>query len=119
MENPMTESTVLAADQEELSCWAVVEIFGHTKLAGRVSTRKMGTNVMLQVDVPKGETEFSHSRLYSPGAIFSINPTTEAVCRKLTESSYAYNHKPIEYIPESRPALIDEDDADDDEPLED
>lgn len=85
---------------EEINCWAYVEIFGHTKLAGRVSTKKLGTNNMLQVDVPKGETEFSHSELFSPSAIFSIKPTTEKWCRDF--SKLRVNNEVLPYIPQSR-----------------
>ncbi|HMQ79185.1 MAG TPA: hypothetical protein PKE39_04375 [Ignavibacteria bacterium] len=85
---------------EEINCWAFVEIFGHTKLSGRVSTKKLGANIMLQVDVPKGETEFSHSELFSPASIFSIKPTTEEWCRKF--AAYRVNHDVLPYIPQQR-----------------
>jgi len=81
---------------ENIDCWAVVEIFGHTKVAGRVTTRKVGVNVMIQVDVPKNEAEFSHSQLFGPAAIFSINPTTETWCRRWAK---AIAHPPLPYIP--------------------
>ena len=87
-------------NSEEINCWAYVEIFGHTKLAGRVSTKKLGSNIMLQVDVAKGKDEFSHSELFSPASIFSIKPTTEEWCRKFAE--FRTNHNVIPYIPEQR-----------------
>src|SRR5205807_925876 len=69
----------------------LVEIMGHTKVAGRVTTRKVGVNVMFQVDVPKGdEKEFSHSRLFSPAAVFSIIPTTEEWCRRWAKAAKDY-----------------------------
>lgn len=60
----------IPANDEEVNGWFYVEVFGHTQLAGRVTTRKFGSSVMFQVDVPKGETEFSHSQLFSPSSIF-------------------------------------------------
>jgi len=84
---------------ENIDCWALVEIFGHTKVAGRVTTRKVGVNVMIQVDVPKDEAEFSHSQLFSPAAIFSINPTTEQWCRRWAKAAAAYDRNPLPYIP--------------------
>lgn len=85
--------------QEDLDAWAYVELFGHSKIAGRVTTRKLGTEIMFQIDVPKGETEFSHSHLYSPKAIFSINPTTEAWCRKWAKAAQNYGREVLPYIP--------------------
>jgi len=92
---------------ENIDCWALVEIFGHTKVAGRVTTRKVGVNVMIQVDVPKNETEFSHSQLFSPAAIFSINPTTEQWCRRWAKAAASYDRSPLPYIPAEPNALED------------
>lgn len=96
----MNEQATLNHNDENLDCWALVEIFGHTKVAGRCTSRKVGVNVMIQVDVPKGDTEFSHSQLFSPSAIFSINPTTESWCRRWAKAAANYNHSPLPYIPE-------------------
>ncbi len=87
----------IEANQEELQIWAYIEIMGHSQIAGRVSTRKFGTEVMLQIDVPKAEKEFSHSELYSPKAIFSIKPTTEEWCRKFAKSRINYPIMPYIY----------------------
>lgn len=87
--------------QEEINTWALLELFGHTKIAGRVSTRKLGSEVMFQVDVPKGETEFAYSRLFNPKAVFSVNPTTEAWCRKWADYAATTGHQVLPYIPDS------------------
>ena len=98
----MIEQTSIPSDQESIDAWAYVELFGHTKIAGRVTTRKLGTEVMFQVDVPKGETEFSHTQLFSPKAIFSINPTTEDYCRRFANAAKQYGRDVLPYIPETR-----------------
>ena len=73
---------------------------GHSRIAGRVSTMKLGVNVMLQVDVPKADEGFSHTELYAPAAIFSIKPTTEEWCRRWIASNISYEVLP--YIPPTR-----------------
>lgn len=110
-----TESKTVPTGEENLDCWALVEIFGHTKVAGRVTTRKVGVNVMIQVDVPKGDTELSHTQMFSPAAIFSINPTTEEWCRRWAAEAAKYNQSPLPYIPEAPRALPEVDDGDYDE----
>jgi hypothetical protein len=100
-----TDQTTISTGDENLDCWALVEIFGHTKVAGRVTTRKVGVNVMIQVDVPKGATELSHSQMFSPAAVFSINPTTEAWCRSWAAEAAKYNQSPLPYIPNESPRL--------------
>lgn len=97
-----------------LETWAFVEIFGHHKVAGRLSERKLGTEVMFQIDVPKCDTEISHTELYSPKSIFSIKPTTEEWCRRWAKAATAMGHSVLPYIPKVQdPVLIeDHDDPD-------
>ena len=101
------------ADQqtEKFEGWAVVELYGHNKEAGFVTTRYFGTGALFQIDVPElpeREIELSRpeyvngslapagskvkrgavearSRLVGPGAIYALNPCTEGVVRKLLE----------------------------------
>jgi hypothetical protein len=101
--NPNDPQTLDSA--EELNAWALLELFGHTKIAGRVTTRKLGTEVMFQVDVPKGDTEFSHSRLFNPKAVFSVNPTTEQWCRKWAAYAAECGYSVLPYIPEPTKAI--------------
>jgi hypothetical protein len=96
------EQNTINSSDENINTWAYIEIFGHHQLAGRITTRKMGTQVMLQVDVPKGEAEFSHSELYSPNSIFSLKPTTESWCRRFAEYRAKAIHSVLPYIPQER-----------------
>lgn len=84
---------------ETIEGWAYLEIMGHSKVAGRISTKKLGVSVMFQIDIPKGETDFSHTEFYSPAAIFSIKPTTEEWCRKFSTAREQYNYEVLPYIP--------------------
>lgn len=95
-----SESVFYNKDQETIETWAYVEIMGHSRVAGRVSERKIGVAVMLQVDVPKPDEGFSHTELYSPASIFSIKPTTEQWCRGFVKSRVSYDVLP--YIPVSK-----------------
>jgi hypothetical protein len=107
------ESILLNKDDDQIETWAYVEIMGHSVIAGRVSERKVGVQVMLQIDVPKSDEGFAFSKLYSPSSIFSISPTTEDWCRKFQKQKI--NYPVLPYIPESRQLngsqehLIDED----------
>lgn len=94
------EHIFIDKSQEVIETWAFVEIMGHNKVAGRVSERKVGVAVMLQVDVPNADEGFSHSQLFSPQAVFSILPTTEEWCRKFSKARVDYS--PLPYIPPTR-----------------
>jgi hypothetical protein len=94
------DELTLDKNQETIETWAFVEIMGHSKIAGRVSERKVGVQVMLQVDVPKADEGLAFTKLYNPSSIFSITPTTEEWCRKFVKARVEYPVLP--YIPESR-----------------
>ncbi|MEW6506374.1 MAG: hypothetical protein AB1432_01380 [Bacteroidota bacterium] len=94
------ESLFIENNQDTIETWAYIEIMGHCRIAGRVSERKVGMQVMLQVDVPKPDDGFSHTEIFSPSAIFSIKPTTENWCRRFIKTRVHYEVLP--YIPESR-----------------
>lgn len=78
----MEAHVITAKADEEVTGWFYVEIFGHTVVCGRITTRKFGTAVMFQIDIPDGDQEFSHSQLLNPSSVFSMTPTTEEYCRK-------------------------------------
>ena len=95
--------------------WAVVELFGHAKEIGFVSTRYFGTACLFQIDVPElpereilsqvaqwveheGRTILApegskmkrpgspaRTRLVGPGAIYSMTPCTEETARMAIE----------------------------------
>lgn len=98
--------------QNEYAGWAVVEIFGHQKYAGFVTTQAFGQAVMFRIDVPELEererwTERDEyhaqwgylkpgtkvkeksipgfSKLFGVASIFSITPCTEQVARDAVE----------------------------------
>lgn len=93
--------------------WAVVELFGHQKEAGYVTTQYFGDRAMFQIDVPevpaRQETlerpEWGNlglmpegtviekapiagrTRLVSPGAVYAMNPATEEAIRTVVARS--------------------------------
>lgn len=103
MEPSQLETAVVNSTDEALDMWAFVEIMGHSKLAGRLTTRKLGTQVMLQVDVltPDGSA-VAYSKLYGPQSIFSITPVNREWCQNWSRQAADYDFKPVPYIPEAR-----------------
>lgn len=71
--------------ENKLDTWALVELFGHQKIVGKVTEASMAGGAFLRVDVPSFNGSPGFTRFFSPGAIYSINPVTEEVARALAD----------------------------------
>jgi hypothetical protein len=73
--------------------WAIVELFGHSQIAGAISEEEIAGGMFLRVDVPaviEGQEDFT--RYFGAGAIYSITPVAEEIARKAIE---ALRPKPV------------------------
>ena len=66
---------------EKLAAWAIVELFGHTRIAGHVSEYVLGGSSFVRIDVPEVGDTPAFTRLYGAGAIYSITFTDEETAR--------------------------------------
>lgn len=72
--------------------WAIVELFGHARIAGRVCEQVIAGQGFLRVDVPNMPAPNpsiavqGFTRLFGPGAIYSITPVSEEVARRAAAS---------------------------------
>lgn len=65
--------------------WAVVELFGHQRMAGAISEQSFGGCNFVRVDVPETTGASAFTRLLGNAAIYAINFTTEANARAAAE----------------------------------
>lgn len=71
------------SEETKFECWAIVELMGHMKIAGRVTEQTIAGAAMLRVDVPAFEAQPAFTRFFGASAIYSINPTTEEIARSM------------------------------------
>ena len=71
--------------QEHFESWGIVDLFGHTRIAGLISEQAIGGETFIRVDVPNGEG--FHTRLFGKGAIYSMSLTDEAIAREMARRS--------------------------------
>ncbi len=64
---------------EKIELNAVVELFGHQRIAGKVTEQAFGSFTFIRIDVPETPLQPSFTRLVNPTAIYAINPVTEKV----------------------------------------
>lgn len=72
---------------------AIVELFGHQKMAGVVTEQTIGGASFIRIDVPETDQQPPFSRMLNPSAIYAINPVTEEVMLAMVER---LQKKPIE-----------------------
>lgn len=75
-------------DQEKFESYAILELMGHRKLAGKVSETTVFGGVLLRIDIPGTNGSYT-TQFYSPQSIYCLTPTTEDIARK-----YAANNRP-------------------------
>ncbi|MBF0553661.1 MAG: hypothetical protein HQK96_03805 [Nitrospirae bacterium] len=80
-------------ETEKIELFAIVELFGRQRIAGKVTEHAFGTSIFVRVDVPETPSQPSFTRLLNPSAIYAINPVTEAV---MIEMAKNIQQKPIE-----------------------
>lgn len=89
--------------------WAIIELFGHARIAGKVSEASIGGCSFIRVDVPAVEMQAAFTRYFGNGAIYSITPCSEELVRLAAKSIQA---APVTiYIPEIKalPSFHDDD----------
>lgn len=57
--------------------WCIVELFGHSKIAGFCTEENIAGTNMLRVDVPETKTQPAFTKYYGSAAIYAINPVDE------------------------------------------
>ena len=85
---------------EQFDSWAIIEIFGHQKFAGRVTEQSIGGASFIRCDIHEVDGSPSFTKLFGASAIYSITPVTEELARKAVK---ACRSEPISvYIPQER-----------------
>ncbi|MHB1870839.1 MAG: acetyltransferase [Steroidobacteraceae bacterium] len=73
-----------ASEHQDMEGWAILELFGHRKLAGDVTVVQIGGTAFFRIDVPAAGTHPT-TQFYSPAAVYALTPTTEEIARGYAE----------------------------------
>lgn len=89
------------SEDQKFRQWGVLELFGHTRLAGEVSEAQIGGATFIRIDVPavaeREETNYvprrpalpAFTKYYGPSAIYGFSPTTEEIARHVAGQIHA------------------------------
>lgn len=106
---------------EKFESWGLLELFGHQRLAGKLSEQTIGGVHFIRIDVPELPDVAAYTRFFTQGAIYGMTPMEEATARKL--AAYlrsvpvsAYELRSTETTPRLTSAAAFEEDHDDEVP---
>lgn len=103
--------------QDSFKTWALVELFGHTRIAGEVTEQTIAGGAMVRIDVPETEKSPAFTRIVNVQAVYAINPITEDMAKTIASQ---LEIKPIQiwdikdYVEKNKKALTSGREFDDD-----
>ena len=66
-------------EKEPIEMWAIVELFGHQRIAGLVTEATIGGCAFVRVDVPGDLVSPGITKFYGNGAIYCMTPVSKEV----------------------------------------
>lgn len=63
--------------------WAILELMGHRRRAGRIAEVEMFGGKLLRIDIPTADGEVTE--FYGASSIYSLRPASEDVARRAAE----------------------------------
>lgn len=87
------KSGAAEATPDNFDMWAIVELMGHRKIAGRVSEQIIAGTPLLRIDVPHTPGAPGFTTYYGGSAIYSLTPCAEQIC---IGYATAHRERPVE-----------------------
>lgn len=72
--------------KERFEAWAIVELFGHQRIAGLLTEQTIGGANFIRIDVPAFENSPAFTKLYTQGAIYGVTFVSEQIARAAAQS---------------------------------
>ena len=103
--------------------WCVVEIMGHKKFAGKVTSQEIAGCGFLRIDVPESDGQPAFTKLFGTQSVYCLSPCTEETARAFvklfrSESFSRYEAPRLESTvltpTQSRAQIVDEEYDDED-----
>lgn len=76
--------------------WAILELMGHVRLAGRVSEEELFGTKMGRIDIPSGDN-FT-TQYFGGGSVYRLTPTTEEIARGVAANNQPRPVQPWEFL---------------------
>lgn len=92
----------MESSNSKFETWAIVELFGHSQIAGLVTEATIGGCSFIRVDVPEVNDRPAFTKFYGNGAIYAMTPVGESEARMALENIMP---RPVStfLLPEAKP----------------
>lgn len=80
------------SNENQFKLWAVIELFGHNKVAGFVTEQQIGGASFIRVDIPATATVAAYTKYYHPNAVYAITPVSEETA---TRAAHHIDQAPV------------------------
>lgn len=87
---------------EEQATWAIVELMGHVRIAGRLTEEEKFGSKLGRLDIPAKDGSFV-TQMFGGGSVYRITIVTEAVARDVAAKTQPAPVSPWDY-PKQLPA---------------
>lgn len=106
---------------ERFESWAILEVMGHQRFAGKVTEATLAGGSFVRIDIPAVGEQPQFTKFFPPHTIYCLTPTTEEIARAMAKSLHVEPISPYdlpdgwkEAIRANRRLTVDEIEADDD-----
>lgn len=85
----------MSDDSPKFESWGILEVMGHSRFAGFITSQSIGGVNMIRVDVPEvpagqhSDARPAFTKMFTQQAIFALTPTTEQTARAAAASFLA------------------------------
>lgn len=103
-------------NDEEFETWAIVDLFGHTRVAGKVTEQEIGGCSFVRVDIPNStdplKDDSFRTELYGQKAIYAIRFVSEDVARLSASQNQCAPISAYDFPPHVRQAMLEHQELD-------
>ncbi len=73
--------------EKSFDSWAILELMGHRRMAGKVTEATMFGGTLLRIDIPGKEDGKFTTQFYGVSSIYCLTPTNEELARAVALQS--------------------------------
>ena len=66
--------------------WAILELMGHRRLAGKITDAVIGGGAFLRIDIPMDDDKWT-TQYYSPQSVYCLSPVDESIARMVAKNN--------------------------------